>query len=129
MACGLDSQKLTLPTHLQHQRPATNRTDRTHSAHSKTKPMKTSILLLATIALFAPSLPIATKAATQVYDLNADWSDTQNPNGPWSFRDGEGGLFVNTPFPWVNSGYPVPPDVITKITAASVSAGIRGFSR
>lgn len=50
--------------------------------------MKKNILLLATIAVLAPCLPVTTHAATQVYDLNADWSDTQNPNGAWSYREG-----------------------------------------
>ena len=50
--------------------------------------MKKSLLLLATIAALAPCLPVTTNAATQVFDLTADWSDTQNPNGAWSYRDG-----------------------------------------
>lgn len=50
--------------------------------------MKKSILLLASIAVLASSLPVATNAATQVYDLNTQWSDTDNPNGPWSYRQG-----------------------------------------
>ena len=50
--------------------------------------MKKSILFLATIAVLAPCFPVATHAATQVYDLNADWSDTANPNGTWSYREG-----------------------------------------
>src|SRR5687768_9481800 len=62
--------------------------------------MKNHSLLLATIALLASSLPITSNAATQVYDLSADWSDTQNPNGPWSYLSG-GGLLGNDPFPWV----------------------------
>jgi hypothetical protein len=34
------------------------------------------------------ALTLALPAAAQNYDLKADWSDTQNPNGPWSFRQG-----------------------------------------
>lgn len=45
-------------------------------------------MLLATVALFAP-LRLATHASTHVYDLNADWSDTQNPNGPWVYKIGD----------------------------------------
>lgn len=29
-------------------------------------------------------------AATLVFDLGQDWSDTNNPNGPWSYNDGDG---------------------------------------
>lgn len=35
----------------------------------------------------------------QVYDLETDWSDTQNPNGTWSYRWGES-LLLNDQFPW-----------------------------
>ncbi|MCI0745858.1 MAG: PKD domain-containing protein [Verrucomicrobia subdivision 3 bacterium] len=31
-------------------------------------------------------LPIATNAATQVYDVAADWNPPRNPNGRWSYR-------------------------------------------
>ena len=91
--------------------------------NQKTKPMTKSISLLASIAVLAPCLTVATHAATQVYDLKADWSDTQNPNGPWSFRDSVGGLFVNTPCPWWNSAGG---DAITKLTEASVLPGYEG---
>ena len=50
--------------------------------------MKRNILILATLAALAPCFPVATRAATQVYDLKADWSATQNPNGRWSYREG-----------------------------------------
>jgi hypothetical protein len=38
--------------------------------------------------------------ATTMYDLGADWSNTNNPNGPWILREG------NTPLPFVNSWLP-----------------------
>jgi hypothetical protein len=41
--------------------------------------------LLAATLLFAAAAP--TRAAT-TYDLKANWSDTANPNGPWSFNQG-----------------------------------------
>ena len=75
--------------------------------------MKKSILLLATLAALAPSLPLTTNAATgpcgmnaapQVYDLKADWSGTQNPNGAWSYRQGDS-LLINSPIPWVGANY------------------------
>jgi len=72
--------------------------------NQKAKAMKKSISFLATLALLAPCWPVLTNAATQVYDLKADWSDTQNPNGPWSYREGEN-LLADTPFPWVGAGY------------------------
>ena len=51
--------------------------------------MKQHIALFATIAVLASSFPVTTNAATQVYDLKTDWSDTQNPNGTWSYRQGD----------------------------------------
>ncbi len=36
-------------------------------------------------------------AASLVYDLAADWSETSNPNGPWTYREG------NNPLPHVAS--------------------------
>jgi hypothetical protein len=66
--------------------------------------MKKSILLLATIAALAPCLSVTTNAATQVYDLKADWSDTQNPNGTWSYLLGGDFLLPNNPFPWALLG-------------------------
>lgn len=36
--------------------------------------------------LFSPSL--STLSAAVVYDLKTDWSDLVNPNGPWSYREG-----------------------------------------
>jgi hypothetical protein len=65
--------------------------------------MKKSILLLTIIAALASFLPVASNAATLVYDLKADWSDTQNPNGAWSFHDYTGALLSNDPFPWAYS--------------------------
>ena len=72
--------------------------------------MKKSISLLTTTALLAVGLPLTTHAATgpcgttpatQVYDLKTDWSDTQNPNGTWSYRAwSDGPLLLNDPFPW-----------------------------
>src|SRR5438067_665598 len=73
--------------------------------------MNKSISSLVTIALLAPCLPLTTNAATgpcaaapQVYDLKADWSDTANPNGTWSYRMSDT-LLLNNPFPWVGAGY------------------------
>ena len=66
---------------------ASHGTARSHTGQ-QTKPMKKSISLLATLAALAPCLPATTNAATQIYDLKADWSDTQNPNGAWSYREG-----------------------------------------
>jgi hypothetical protein len=66
--------------------------------------MKTSISSLTAIALLAISPTVTTNATTQVYDLNAEWSDQQNPNGPWSYRQGDS-LLTSDPFPWVGVGY------------------------
>ncbi len=36
--------------------------------------------------VFCPSL--SSPSAAAVYDLKTDWSDVANPNGPWSYREG-----------------------------------------
>jgi hypothetical protein len=76
--------------------------------------VKTSISLLATIAVLcllifqfptnAATGPCGMNALPRVYDLKSDWSDTQNPNGTWSYRWGES-VLINNPFPWVGTGY------------------------
>lgn len=50
-------------------------------------------LLLCSLFLF----PVLARTQT-IYDLNADWSDTSNPNGVWAYREG-----LN-PLPHVNWG-------------------------
>jgi len=37
---------------------------------------------------------LATALSTQgaTYDLNADWSDSSNPNGVWTYREGTNAL-------------------------------------
>ena len=88
--------------------------------------MRKSILLLATLAALAPCFPVATNAATQVYDLKTDWSDTQNPNGTWTYCLSPGGPpLLNDPIPWgwvYSDGYM---EAITKTTAASAVSGYR----
>ncbi len=45
------------------------------------------------LLLFMLSLTFFSNAsfsAPILYDLNANWSDSQNPNGPWSYNDGGG---------------------------------------
>jgi hypothetical protein len=66
--------------------------------------MKKIITLLSATTILGLFAANNMNAATQVYDLKADWSDTQNPNGTWSYRWG-GSLLVNNPFPWVGAGY------------------------
>lgn len=67
------------------------------------KPMKSGILSLATLVLLATCLSVVTHASSQVYDLKTDWSDTENPNGTWSYRDSGGALLTSNPFPWAYS--------------------------
>jgi hypothetical protein len=44
-------------------------------------------LFLAVVAATLPTAaPKCAVAGTITYDLAADWSDTNNPNGPWSYR-------------------------------------------
>lgn len=66
-------------------------------------------------AILAALIPITTPA--EIYDLNTDWSDSQNPNGVWSYRS-NGDLLTNDPFPW-NFGV----DSVTKVTASSATPG------
>jgi hypothetical protein len=85
--------------------------------------MKKSILLLATVAVLAPCLPVATRGATQVYDLKNDWSNTQNPNGSWSYCFAGDGLLPNDSFAWGildELGYG---DAVRKTTAVSAAPG------
>jgi len=74
-------------------------------------------------------LPVASNAATQVYDLKADWSDTENPNGVWSYRSHDGNLLPNDAFPWgyLYSGdlYNGEADALIRTTAASAVPGYR----
>lgn len=65
--------------------------------------MKKIITTLITVAILATASTLTTNAATQVYDLKTDWSDTQNPNGTWSYRDHAGALLSNAPFPWTHT--------------------------
>lgn len=64
--------------------------------------IKTNNLTGVVLSLLVFSITI--NAATQVYDLKNDWSDTQNPNGPWSYRDSTTHL-VSYPFPWVGADF------------------------
>jgi hypothetical protein len=84
--------------------------------------MKTKIksLLGAALALFV--FTFTAKAAIQVYDLKADWSDTQNPNGPWSYRNFDGALLSNEPFPWAYDYYGLV--AITRATEAVAVPGV-----
>ena len=44
-------------------------------------------------------------AGATVWDLADDWSDTQNPNGPWSYNAGASPIPTNFPN-WAGSGNP-----------------------
>jgi len=48
------------------------------------------LVCVSTLAMFG------TVHAAQTWDLTADWSDTNNQNGPWSFNDGPSGTAVTT---------------------------------
>jgi hypothetical protein len=61
--------------------------------------MKKLMITLSAAAVLGLFPANTINAATQVYDLKADWSDTQNPNGTWSYRRGDS-LLLNDPFPW-----------------------------
>ena len=89
------------------------------------KPMKKNILILATIAALVSCFPAASNAATEVYDLKTDWSDTQNPNGTWSYRLPGGSLLPNDFFPWGYMYDEVFGDALIKTTEAAVVPGYR----
>lgn len=59
-------------------------------AYGKIKNIVLACIAAATLAL----LPLAGNAATIVYDLSADWSNSVNPgaNGVWSYNDGSGAI-------------------------------------
>jgi hypothetical protein len=87
--------------------------------------MKNHSLLLAMIALLA-SLLSTTNAATQIYDLKTDWSDTQNPNGTWTYCLYPGGPpLPNDPIPWAWVYYDGYMEAITATTADAVVSGYR----
>ena len=70
--------------------------------------MKHVILIFLTATLLesvgATQSSAACNAAPKIYDLQADWSNIQNPNGPWSYREGES-LLISNPVAWVGAAY------------------------
>ena len=67
-----------------------------------------SILLVCTAAAVLGLFPgERINAATQFYDLNDDWGDTQNPNGVWTYRAGEYIMHSQLNSPHTPSGQPV----------------------
>jgi hypothetical protein len=47
-----------------------------------------AILICTLFGFLFVSPSLSTLSAAMVYDLKADWSDVTNPNGPWSYREG-----------------------------------------
>ena len=47
----------------------------------------------------------AARASKTIYDLNSDWSDTQNPNGAWSYNENEVPISVHQQFWWGGFGW------------------------
>jgi hypothetical protein len=59
--------------------------------------------LVAAVLMFASAwLPGIGYAAT--YDLKTDWSDSSNPNGVWTYREGENALPLQTDWYGTNDG-------------------------
>jgi hypothetical protein len=81
-----------------------------------------TLLVLPLTTNAAPGL-CGTTPVTQVYDLKTDWSDTQNPNGPWSYRDLQGALLSIAPFPWSDVPNTEGVDAIIRADSASVVPG------
>ena len=63
--------------------------------------MASSVILAGVLQIIA-----APSAASQViYDLNSDWSNTQNPNGPWSYNYNNSPITVFQTFWWGQAGW------------------------
>jgi len=63
-----------------------------------------SVLIIA--AILASLMSVATVTAAKIrYDLNADWSTTQNPNGFWSYDQNDVPISVFQQFWWGQSGW------------------------
>jgi hypothetical protein len=79
--------------------------------------MKNLIRILFTTSALALLTTGNLNAATQIYDVKSDWSDTQNPNGTWSDLLGGDFLLPNNPYPWalLESGW----NGIIKLTEAT----------
>jgi len=76
---------------------------------AKEKDMRTSIarclIAVAFVILVCPS----PARADFVYDVGADWSDTTNPSGPWTYADGLGPITTHQSNWTGNSpGFPTP---------------------
>src|SRR5215831_3154719 len=56
-------------------------------------------------ALFLLHTASNVSAAKVTYDLNADWSDTQNPNGAWSYDLNDTPISVFQTFWWGQAGW------------------------
>jgi hypothetical protein len=79
-----------------------------------------ALLVAVAWALMPASLPMSAMAGTITYDLAADWSDTNNPSGPWSYRqspttvlahhiadyDPTRTIWVSAQPAWANATYP-----------------------
>jgi hypothetical protein len=77
----------------------------THSYRSR---KKQNARYMASSVLIAGMLHIITapSAVGQViYDLNSDWSNTQNPNGPWSYNYNDSPITVFQTFWWGQAGW------------------------
>src|SRR5512141_239061 len=57
---------------------------------------------LLSLFLLVSSVAVATPT---VYNLTADWSDTQNPHGPWSYNYNDTPISVYQTFWWGQSGW------------------------
>ncbi|MBM4289920.1 MAG: hypothetical protein FJ135_17570 [Deltaproteobacteria bacterium] len=59
--------------------------------------------------MFLPVCSLSTQAAAITYDLKTDWSDSQNPNGCWSYNYGDTPLTPSV-HPWGPWGFQGPSD-------------------
>lgn len=66
--------------------------------------VKRLLFTLASILALLQSAATASAAKT-TYDLNKDWSNTQNPNGVWSYNDNDVPISVFQQFWWGQSGW------------------------
>jgi hypothetical protein len=85
-----------------HQHPIDTYSSRSFfSKKRKARRLTASAILICMLQII-----IATTTAGQViYDLNSDWSNTQNPNGPWAYNYNDSPITEFQTFWWGQAGW------------------------
>ena len=92
----------------------------------RSSPKNLLLRLPAALALAVALLQLASAAWAEetVYDLNRDWSDTQNPNGAWSYNQSNTPIATFQQFWWGQSGWGYQPIGDGCIIKGSYFAGL-----